>query len=333
MMRIALGQVAELSEETLRFARQLGVAGVQLNTPLLPGDGRWHEEDLRWLRVRCERHGLRLEAVENVPVDFYDRAMLGLDGRDEQIANYQETIRAIGRAGIPVLGYHWMPLEVWRTSATTPGRGGALVSTFDAAEAESGPLPWGLRRHPLLGDREIGAEEMWTNYAYFLHGVLPVAAEAGVTLALHPDDPPVPSLGGVARLFHTFAGFERAMTMFPSPNHGLDFCMGTWSEMAQDASPGVIPAIQHFGARGQIVYVHFRDVQGIVPRFNECFVDEGNVDVVAAVRALQEVGFSGFIIDDHVPHMVDDTEWGHRGRAHATGFIAGLVRSVMSLST
>ncbi len=331
-MRVAMGQLAELTHETLLFARQLGVEGVQLNTPTLPGTRRWKERDLRWLRERCEGYGLRLEAIENVPVDFYDRAMLGLPGRDEQIEHYRETIRVLGRAGIPILGYHWMPLSVWRTSVATPGRGGAPVSSFDLDLVDTGPLAWGTRRHPLLGDREVGAEEMWANYTYFIRAVLPVAEEAGVTLALHPDDPPLPSPGGVARLFWGFDGFERAMTMAPSANHGLDFCMGCWSEMGPGTSPGVVAAIRHFGGRGQIVYVHFRDVQGTVPCFRECFLGEGNVDVVAAMRALHEVGFAGFILDDHVPHLVDDTAWGHRGRAHAMGYIAGLARAVTALT-
>jgi mannonate dehydratase len=157
--------------------------------------------------------------------------------------------------------------------------------------------------------------------------VLPVAEAAGVTLALHPDDPPVPMLGGIARLFGSFEGFRRAVETFDSPQHGLDFCMGCWSEMG----PGAIEAIRYFGARGKIVYVHFRDVQGHVPVFQECFLGEGNVDVVAAMRALKQVDFRGFIIDDHVPQLIDDTGWGHRGRAHATGYIMGLVDAVSKL--
>ena len=82
--------------------------------------------------------------------------------------------------------------------------------------------------------------------------------------------------------------------------------------------PDPLQAISYFGTRGKIVYVHFRDVQGVVPSFAECFIGEGNVDVVAAIRTLKESGFTGFIIDDHVPQMVDDTTWCHRGRAHAT---------------
>ena len=317
-MRVAVGQFSELSHERLRFARQLGATGVQVNTPVLPGEKRWELNDLLWLRRRCESYGLRLEAIENTPISFYDKAMLGLPGRDEQIEHYQATIRNLGAAGIPLLGYHWMPNGVWRTGWTTPGRGGARVSSFDMSLVQGDVLTHG---------RVFTADEMWENYAYFMKAVVPVAEEAGVKLALHPDDPPVPSLGGVARLFHSFEGFKRAMEIAPSPNSGLDFCMGCWSEMG----PGVIDAIRYFGERGKIVYVHFRDVQGTVPCFQECFLGEGNVDVIAAMRALKEVGFTGFLLDDHVPHIVDDTEWGHRARAHAIGYIQALINTVQAL--
>ncbi len=325
-IRVAIGQFNELSHERLTFAQQIGASGVLLNTPVLPGEQRWETSDLQWLRRRCDQYGLRLEALENVPNSFFDRAMLGLDGRDEQIANYQATIRNMGAAGIPILGYHWMPNGVWRTPSVQ-ARGGALATAFDINKIDSAPLVAGVRKHPLLGDHELSAEQMWDNYQYFMERVLPVAEEAGVTLALHPDDPPVPMLGGIARLFGSFEGFRRAVETFDSPQHGLDFCMGCWSEMG----PGAIEAIRYFGARGKIVYVHFRDVQGHVPVFQECFLGEGNVDVVAAMRALKEVGFSGFLIDDHVPQLIDDTGWGHRGRAHATGYIMGLVDAVGKL--
>jgi mannonate dehydratase len=314
-MRVAIGQFNELSDERLRFAKQIGVTGVLLNTPKLPGDKRWEFMDLLRLRVRAEEYGLRLEALENTPVSFYVEAMLGLPGRDEQIANYQETIRNLGRAGIPILGYHWMPNSVWRTSRTAPGRGGAQCTAFDMSLVENAPLSHG---------RVFTKEEMEANHDYFLRAVLPVAEEAGVKLALHPDDPPVPMLGGVARIMSSIEGFKRAMETVPSPNHGLDFCMGCWSEMG----PGAIPPMRYFAERGKILYVHFRDVQGVMPKFQECFLGEGNTDVVEAMATLKRAGFTGFLIDDHVPHMDDDTPWGHRGRAQATGYICGLLAAV-----
>src|SRR5438132_7188339 len=167
-MRVVLGQFDQATEERLRFAKQLGVNGVLLNTPRLPGEKRWEYMDLVRLRGTVEDYGLCLEALENVPLKFYDRAMLGLAERDEQIANYQETIRNVGRAGIPILGYHWMPNSVWRTSATTLGRGGAHVTSFDLDL---------VRQAPLTHGREFPEDEMWQNYEIFMKAVLPVAEE------------------------------------------------------------------------------------------------------------------------------------------------------------
>jgi mannonate dehydratase len=317
-IRLAMGQFNQVTDDLLQFIVQLGVDAVQLNTPRLPGDAQWEYMDLLRLRTRCEDAGLELVALENVPVSFYIKAMLGLPGRDEQIAHMATTIRNMGRAGIPILGYHWLPNGVWRTSGTTRGRGGARVTSFDMALVEDAPLTHG---------RVYTAEEMWDNYTYYIQALLPVAEEAGVKLALHPDDPPVPSLGGVARIMGSLEGFQRAMQIGDSPMHGLDFCHGCWSEMG----PGVLDAVRYFGERGKILYVHFRDVQGVVPRFQESFIEEGNSDMFEVLKTLKQVGFDGFLIPDHVPHVVDDTPWGHRSRAYAIGYMRAMLEIVERL--
>lgn len=317
-MRLAMGQFNQLSDERLQFIKQLGVDDVLMNTPILPGDTHWAFMDLLRLRTRCEDAGLRLASLENVPISFYDKAMLGLPGRDEQIEHMATTIRNMGKAGIPILGYHWMPNAVWRTSGTTRGRGGVTVTSFDMKLVENAPLTHG---------REYTEEEMWANYEYYMKALLPVAEEAGVKMALHPDDPPVESLGGIPRLFRSFEGFKRAMEIADSPMSGLDFCHGCWSEMGEST----IEPIRYFGSRGKILYIHFRDVQGAVPEFRECFINEGNTDMFEVVKTLKEVGFTGFLIPDHVPHMVDDTPWGHRARSYTIGYMAALLDVVNAL--
>jgi mannonate dehydratase len=318
-MRVAVGQFQVATHEILTYAVQMGCGGVLLNTPALPGTTHWEYGDLRRLRSQVESYGLKLEALENTPNRFFESAMLGLPDRDQAIEGYQETIRNVGKAGIPILGFHWMPNSVWRTSRLGPGRGGSLCTAFDMSLADQ----------RLSHDRVYTEDEMWRNYEYFLKAILPVAEQSGVRMALHPDDPPVPSLGGVARLFRSFEGFKRGMEIVPSDNLGLDFCMGCWSEMR--AGSGVLEAIDYFASRGKIFYVHFRDVQGGAEKFQECWLGEGNVDVVDAMLTFKKAGFTGFFIDDHVPHMVDDTQWGHRGRALATGYIQGLLAAVQKL--
>ena len=306
-----------LTEEYLAFAQQCGVADVQMNTPALPGDERWEVEDLLALRQRAEGYGLRLICLENVPIRFYDKIMTGAAGRERQLENMIATVRNMGRAGIPILGYHWMPNGVWRTAWDTPLRGGAVSNAFRYDT---------VRDAPLTHDRLYTADEMWANYDWYLERLLPVCEEANVRLALHPDDPPVPTLGGVARLFHNFENFRRAMETHTSPMHGLDFCHGCWSEMRGGA--GVLDAIEWFGTRNRLFYIHLRDVQGEAEDFIECFIDEGNSDPYAVLCKLKEVGFHGFIIDDHVPRMVNDTPWCHRGRAYTTGYLKGLLEAV-----
>ena len=310
-MRIAVGQIVELTDDIAAFTKQMGIHDVQFNffngSPQLSGNHRWEYMDLVRLRTRVEDAGLRLNAIENVPIKFYDKIMLGLPGREQQIEDMCATISNLGRARIPILGYHFIATGVWRTSTTTAARGGAKVTSFDYSVAQEAPLSFG---------RVYGDEELWGNYETFINAILPVAEEAGVTLALHPDDPPVPSLGGVARIMRNFDAFNRAMTIGNSPNHGLDFCVGSWSELDPVEC---LRGLQHFCSQGKIVYVHFRDVLGTIPNFREAFIGEGNLNMFEVMGTLRKLGFSGFIIDDHVPTMTGDDGWCTKSRAFANG--------------
>jgi mannonate dehydratase len=320
-MRVAIGLPGNATDEHLILAKQMGCEGVVLATPAqLPGEQRWEEADLVRLREWVEGHGLRLEAIQNLPHSFWMKARLGEPGRDEQLEHFRATLTNIGRAGIPILGYNFRPDPLYRTGQR-PGRGGAVVTTFDRALVDPQALTYG---------RVISTEETWANHDYFIRAVLPAAEAAGVRLALHPDDPPGPAIGGVGRIFSSFEGFERASQAIDSPAWGLLLCIGCWSEMGGQAN--VLRGIHHFGPRGRIVYVHFRDVQGTGDQFAECFPGEGNLDVTTVMRALKEVGFTGCLIDDHVPKMVGDEGWHPRGRAYSTGYLMGLLRGVTDLT-
>ena len=331
-MRVAIGQYHTATDEYLTYAQQLGVSGLQFNiqgpTRDLPGkDGYWTLANLQRLKQRVNDFGLQLEAIENVPRNFYLKTMLGLAGQEAQVSNYQRTVQNMGAAGIPLLGLNWMPGGVWRTP-TQRGRGGVTVTAFDLEAALAGQISSGDRQ------QEHSESQLLESYLRFMEQVLPVAETSGVKIALHPDDPPVKALGRQERLFYKAENFRKVLAALPSPAHGLDFCMGCFSEMLYDdcsAGEGVLDAIRHFGGQDRIFYVHFRDVQGSVPSFQECFPNEGNVDPVAVLRALHEVGFDGFLIDDHVPAMLDDSDWHHRGRAWCTGYLKGLVQAVQAL--
>jgi mannonate dehydratase len=327
-MRIGLGQFMDPTNMKLRFIKQLGVDDILLNmyryTPDYPhmpdneripldGEEEWRYENMVELHEYIESFGLRLNAIENIPISFYDKIMLGKEGKEEQMAHVKTTIRNMGKAGIPMFGYHWMPSGVWRNVETTV-RGGAGASGFDLATVSD----------DLTHGREYTEEELWANYEYFLSELLPVAEEVGVKVCLHPNDPPVESLGGIPQLFRNFENFKRAMDLVPSPNHGLEFCLGCWSEMGEDLEE----VVRYFGEREKLFYVHFRDVDGTVPAFNETFIDLGNYDAYEILSLLDEVGFSGMIIPDHTPHVEGDTDWEHRGRAHAVGYLNGMLTAI-----
>ena len=320
-MRVGLGQFNELTDELLAFIKQMGCDDFLMNTPKLPGDKQWEYEDLAALKARADAAQLRLMALENVPIPFYDKIMLGLPGREAQMEHMITTVRNMGRAGIPILGYHWIPNSVWRTPEPALLRGGARGTRFELAAHDPKQLTHG---------RVFTHEEMWANYQWYLERLLPVAEKANVRLALHPDDPPTGNtLGGIARICSSFEDFKRNMDTFASPHHGLDFCMGCWSEMG--GHENVMRAIRHFGGQQQIIYIHFRDVIGPVHNFHETFIDCGQVDTFEVIKTLREVGFDGFMIDDHVPHVAGDSPWGHRGRAHCVGFMQALIQTVEKL--
>ena len=344
-IRVAVGQFHELTEERLRFAKQIGVNGLQMNNPSLPGDHRWEEQDVRALVDKVEGAGLKFEAIENVPTHFYHKAMMGLEGRDAQIENYQATIRAVARGGVPVLGMHFMPNSVWTTDRNGQTRGGATARQFDMSIVEAHIddletlrkfMPTTLGRAssmPLFGKDGpfISEDQMWSNYEYFMKAVLPVAEEEGLKLALHPDDPPVPMLGGVARLFYKPDNFKKAYELVgQSPSWTLDLCLGCCSEMV-DGKENVKEMIEYFAPKQAISYIHFRDVQGTVPNFTECFIGDGNFDPAEVMILLAENGFDGFLLDDHVPKMDGDSDWNHRGRSHAIGYLQGLINMAQFL--
>lgn len=325
-MKVMIGQVQQLDQETADFARQLGLDAVQLNTPSLDDSlGYWQYESLVQLREHCNSFGLDVVALENVPQPFMEAIKLGGPDQQRQLDLYCQTITNVGKAGIPYLGFNFMPTGVWRTDRGATGRGGAKVSAFNAALIDDGNAARGPQGNTVLTGVEVSEDQLWSNFSDFLQATLPVAEAAGVRLALHPDDPPVRSLGPTARLFYSPESLQRALEMANgSPAFGFDLCLGTVSEM-DGGEKAVRTAIETLGPSGAICYVHFRQVQGTVPSFQECFLGEGNFSPREVIDLLESSGFDGYLLDDHVPHMAGDTPWGHRARAHAIGYMQGLL--------
>ncbi len=160
----------------------------------------------------------------------------------------------------------------------------------------------------------------------FMRAVPPVAEEWGARLALHPNDPLVPSLGRVAQIFRSWDSFRRVLETFPGNFLGLDFCQGTWAEM-EDVD--LLAAIRYFARRGKALYLHFRNVGRSVPSFVGTFVGADQVGMLAALRVYRECGFPGFFADDHVPEVAEGSERGHRSRALAAGYVRALLAAIM----
>ena len=331
-MKLGMDHIGRVTDDKLRFLQQLGVEGVMAEPEIQPDNkGYYRFTDLVNLRTRVEASGMKLEAVRVSKWEWDYKWMLGLPGRDEQIENIQKTIRNMGAAGIPLFTYNVHALRFYRTSQHTPGRGGALASSFNTDLIKDAPLMAGgpgtdLSLIPTSHRQPISDKQMWDNLTYFVKAVVPVAEEAGVKLGLHPDDPPIPSIGGVARIMRSPDAFRRAIEIVPSKNVGLCFCQGCFTEMGAN----VVEEIRYFGSRGKIFWVHFRNIRGTTSKFMESFPDDGQMDMLEAMKAYKEVGYEGYLVPDHRLRIEGDTEWGHRYWAFTLGYIKGLLQTVTS---
>ena len=289
-------------------------------------DRLWTVTELTDLRRQIEDAGLILAAIENLdPAHWYD---ILLDGprRPQQIDNVKTIIRRMGDSGIPVLGYNFSLAGVCGRVTTPSGRGGALTLGMNGA-ADDQPVPKGMVWNMIYdpesppGDLPpVSHEELWRRLQRFLEDVIPVAEQCGVTLAAHPDDPPMPTMRGQPRLVFQPRMYQRLLDSVLSPSNALELCVGTIAEMTEG---DVHEAVDHYSRQGKIAYLHLRNVTGKVPYYRETFIDEGDVDMVRILSILQRNGFDGVIIPDHTPQMSCAAPW-HAGMAHTLGYILGV---------
>jgi mannonate dehydratase len=280
------------------------------------------------LKSQIEEYGMKYEGVSLLPWRMCYKWMLGLPGRDEQIEKLQTTIRNMGAAGVPVLIYNMHALRFYRTSRETIERGGSRGTSFEMERVKDAPLMAspGIDESliPESHRRPISDEEMWENLTYLQKAVVPVAEEAGVYLALHPDDPPVPKIAGVARIMRDPEAFRRAIEIVPSDHNGLKFCVGCFSEMGAD----VAEEIRYFGSRNKIFFVDFRNIRGDVNCFCETFPDDGNEKMFDMMKALKESGYKGAVHPDHAMKITGDTRDSRQYWAFAIGHMRGLLEGL-----
>jgi mannonate dehydratase len=324
--RVKLGcQAGPLTDARLEFLRRHGVEAV-CGSQSAPRDGRmWQSDELAQLRDQVEKHGLTLDMVappflESTHIDRTDRPaiMLGLSPeRDRDIEDIQRLIRACAQTGIPAIKYNLNLLGVVRTNST-PGRGGTRLSTWRLSEADE------LSKRFTKAGR-VPADLYWERITYFLDRVIPAAAEYKIRMACHPHDPSVPpGFEGVDCVLGTVEGLKRFVTIQENPYHGLNFCQGTVCEMLEDPRREIEGVIRYFGERQKIFNVHFRNILGRRGSFQEVFPDEGDVDMLSALRVYREVGYHYMLMPDHVPQHEADT-----GSLQAFAFCYGYIRALM----
>jgi mannonate dehydratase len=278
------------SEEELIHFQQMGIDAATIWTTI--EDARY--DYLVETRQRLAARGIELWNVGILDLHCDPAMVLGLPGFEEKLEQYVRYLRDLGRAGIGYTTYaHMANIKMLPYYQTAIGQTrGIPTREFDAAKA---------RDLPLSHERQYSEDEIWQTFARFLRAVVPVAEEAGVRIGLHPDDPPLSSLGGVARIVRSFEGYQRAMELADSPNFGLCFCIGSWAEGGETLGKDVYEMIDFFGAQGKLFKIHFRNVDRPMPVFRETLVDDGYIDMFRVMEALHGVNFDGALLPDHVP--------------------------------
>ncbi len=346
VMKLGLGLYRHmLTEDGLRFARQAGATHVVVhlvdyfhrademsgrgNQPVggdggwgVAGQSCWDMEELRRIKCMIEDAGLVWEAIENFdPMDWHD---VLLDGprKEEQLEHLKVLIERVGEVGVPIIGYNFSIAGVCGRCSGAFARGGAMSVGMDGVN--DSPMPRGMAWN-MVYDESAGAgvvssatvDELWKRFQDFLNACLPVAEAAGVRLALHPDDPPMPMMRKQPRLVYQPNLYQRVIDMNASESNQLEFCVGTIAEM-----PGadVYDAIDRYSQQHRIGYVHLRNVHGQVPNYRETFIDDGDVDVKRVLEILHANKFDGVVIPDHTPLMACDAPW-HAGMAYAMGYL------------
>lgn len=306
--------VNPFTERNLQLAAQVGVSDIVLTYPGL--------DPAPFLAAKrmVESFGMKLTHLERkVPhLKFVHR----LPGWEAQLADFKMLIRRMAEHEMDVLCYNWMPDEDWqRTSCEVLERGGARVTEFNLAN---------VGRNVTDADgrppQPTPAAQLWDHFERFLNEVLPVAEDAGVRLALHPDDPPLPELLGQPRIIYSNAALRRVTELAPSPSNGVCYCVGSLHPAGEDVVAGI-----HLLAE-KIFFVHARNVRGTASHFVETWHDNGEIDMPAVIRALKDIGFSGTVRPDHAPSMAGESNespgYEMLGRLFAAGYLRGLMQAV-----
>jgi mannonate dehydratase len=320
-MKMTFRWYGESAPVKLEYIRQIpGMYGIVSAIYDVPVGEVWPLEKLQALRDRIEGAGLKFEVVESVPM--HEDIKLGKPSRDRLIANFQQNIRNCAAVGVKVICYNFMPVFDWtRTEMAKELPDGSFTLAFDAqAVAEIDPekgiaLPgWDASYKPeqlksLLAEyKAVSEETLWANLEYFLKAIIPVAEEAGVKMAMHPDDPPRP-IFGLPRIVKNRDDLARLVKIVDSPANGLTLCSGS---LGADLCNNIPSLVREFGGQGRIHFGHLRNVKVeedgtfYESTHNSC---DGSLDMAEIIKAYHDVGFEGYVRPDH-GRMI----WGEAGK-------------------
>jgi mannonate dehydratase len=351
-MKLGLGLYRHmLTRENFQFARQAGAThvvahlvdyfgaaktGIDQPTggdtgwgPAGDPDRLWTVEELTALRHEINEHGLELEAIENFDPAHWHDVLLDGPKKRMQLENIKTIVRRVGEAGIPIIGYNFSLAGVCGRIKGPFARGGAISVGMNGPL--NTPMPRGMAWNMVYdANAEPGPEPpvthevLWQRLREFLDEVLPVAEECGVTLAAHPDDPPLSSLRGQPRLVYQPHLYQRLIDLHPSRANALEFCIGSIAEMTEG---DVYEATAQYCRQQKLAYVHFRNVHGKVPTYHETFVDDGDIDMIRVLRILKQNNYQGVLIPDHTPQLACSAAW-HAGMAYALGYMRGALQAL-----
>ena len=357
-----------------KLCPQMGITDVvvKVNPDLTGLADPWKYETLSSIVSRLKSAGLNVVGLEGDPFDMspiknYGERGMGNGEREDALAHYRELLESMGRLGIKLLCYNFMVGKGWSRTGVREGRGGAKATYFslkdDGTSGASG-MSGNSGNFGTSGQGlHLAADQVWANYEYFIKAVMPTAETCGVRMALHPDDPCLPFLGGYARIFGSVEAYDRAYALYPSPSNAVTFCQANFKLMLGNGEGGtgtgeggreerkehkdlatsascaakietLEAAARHFGKR--IAFIHMRDVEGDKTDFTELFHDQGDTDQFALMRTYREIGLDVPVRGDHVPEMAYDREltpdgtpgYFTLGRLFANGYLKALMKLV-----
>lgn len=311
----------DVTNDYLKFLQQIGTkyCYTWLN------DSQMNYDFIASLKERTAKYGITLYNAGNLTYGKSAAIHLGLPEREEHIEIFSKFIEDLSRAGVNTTTITWEPNGTLGTSDTQGvidvyggvTRGGAATRVVDMKI---------MNKMPFSHGREYSKEEIWENFEYFAKRIKPVIESNEVRVSLHPNDPPVDSVAGIATLIQNSQDYRRAFEIADSDFFGMEFCCGCWLEGGISRFGNIKKDIKEFVTKGKVFIVHFRNVSGTLPHFVETFVDDGYQNMYELMKTFVETGYSGTLIMDHSPTLISSAGVA-ASTAYANGYLKALLKA------